>query len=140
MTKKIAALLSLFVLLIITGNSLNAQQSKSNLSVFIENQEDFIELKDEVNIFHFHILYDDRYTSAKEIQATAMLIPDIEKFGIRNTPDMESGRYLCYLKTTSKDPMPVFNMFLKKFSCKRVSYEEENISVKTFNKKINNLK
>ena len=140
MIRKTTALFSLFVIFALVGAKLNAQQIKSNVSVFIENQKDFIEPSGDLTIFHFHMLYDDRYTSAKEVQAMANSVSGVEKFGIKNFPDMKTGRYACYLKTTSNNPLDIFNTFLQKFNCTNLSLEEEDVSVKSFNEKINNLK
>ncbi|MEA3443624.1 MAG: hypothetical protein U9R19_02735 [Bacteroidota bacterium] len=140
MNIKTTALISLLALFALTGTKLNAQQNKSNVSVFIENQKDFIEESGDLSIFHFHMLYDDRYISAKEVQAMANSIPEIIKFGIKNQPNTKDGKYACYIKTSIKNQNDVFSIFLKKFNCTKLSLEGEEVSVKSFNEKINNLK
>ncbi len=140
MFKKATILISIITLLALCGTGIKAQESKSNVSVFIENPNDFLGQKDGQSVFHFHILYDDRFISSKEIQSITKSIAEVEKFGIRNYPNMKTGRYLSYLKTTDENPMTVFNKFLKKFNCSKVSYQEENISINSLNKKVNNLK
>lgn len=133
-------LIGLSILLSMTGLALMAQQSKSNVTVFVESQKDFLEDYAGETIFHFHILFDDRFTNAKEIRETTETIPDVIKLGIKNSPDMKTGRYLCYLKTSSQKPQDTFDLFLNKFNISSISLEGKEVSVKEFNSKINNLK
>lgn len=123
-----------------TGLSLMAQQKKSNVTVFVESQKDFLEDYAGETIFHFHILFDDRFTNAKEIKEMTETIPDVIKFGIKNLPDTKTGRYLCYFKTSSQKPQDTFDLFLKKFSVSSILLEGKEVSVNEFNSKINNLK
>jgi hypothetical protein len=123
-----------------TGLSLMAQQNKPNVTVFVESQKDFLEDYAGENIFHFHLLYDDRYISHKEIKDMTESIPGVIKFGIRNSPDLKSGRYLCHLKTASQNPNDIFDLFLRKIDVTTISLEGNEVSVKEFNQKINNLK
>lgn len=140
MKRKSAVLIGLSILLSMTGLTLMAQQDKSNVSVFVEAQKNFLEDYAGETIFHFHILFDDRYTNAKELREVTETIPDVVKFGIRNSPDMKTGRYLCYLKTSSQKPIDTYNLFLKKFNVTKLLLEGKEVSVKEFNQEINNLK
>jgi hypothetical protein len=140
MKRKAVVLISLSIMLSMTGLTLMAQQNKADVSVFVESQEDFLEDYAGETIFHFHLLYDDRYTNHKEIREMAETLPEVVKFGIRNSPDEKTGRYLCYLKTSSQKPHDTFNQFLKKFSVEKISLEGKKVSVKKFKQEINNLK
>ena len=138
--KKAAILFILSLLINLPGMNLKAQQNKSNVSVFVESQEELIEEVAGEYVLHFYMLYDDRYTSAKEIKFEAESLDDVTKFGIRNSPHEKTGRYLCYIKTESSHPKDVFLNFLKKFKCMQLSFAEKEISVDAFKNEMNNVK